>query len=166
MFVAAFRVNDQYKLDNYLIYSDDEGQTWEVSELACKGGDEAKVIVMPDESILMSLRNQPKGDRIFKLSYDNGVTWKATNDFSGLHDPACNGAPLFMEQNGIKTLGELVQKMQLPRSPLREQVVDAMTTNETLWFRDTYPFEVLKNKPDFFDSHQAELPNPMWVKYD
>lgn len=52
-----------------------------------------------------------------------------------------------MEQNGIKTLGELVQRMQgLPRSGLREQVVDAMTTNETLWFRDAYPFEVLKNR--------------------
>ncbi|SFD57853.1 protein-glutamate O-methyltransferase CheR [Phytopseudomonas straminea] len=52
-----------------------------------------------------------------------------------------------METNGIKTLGELVQRMQSqPRSGLREQVVDAMTTNETLWFRDTYPFEVLKNR--------------------
>ncbi|MEK1906938.1 MAG: protein-glutamate O-methyltransferase CheR [Pseudomonas sp.] len=52
-----------------------------------------------------------------------------------------------MEQQGIKTLGELVQKMQLqPRGGLREQVVDAMTTNETLWFRDTYPFEVMKNR--------------------
>jgi chemotaxis protein methyltransferase CheR len=52
-----------------------------------------------------------------------------------------------MEQNSIKTLGDLVQRMQsMPRGGLREQVVDAMTTNETLWFRDTYPFEVLKNR--------------------
>ncbi len=50
-----------------------------------------------------------------------------------------------MEQQGIKSLGELVRRLQAaPRSGLKEQVVDAMTTNETLWFRDTYPFEVLK----------------------
>ena len=52
-----------------------------------------------------------------------------------------------MEQNNIKTLGELVQRIQSqPRGGLREQVVDAMTTNETLWFRDTYPFEVLESR--------------------
>ncbi len=52
-----------------------------------------------------------------------------------------------MEQQGIKSLGELVQRIQTqPRSGLREQVVDAMTTNETLWFRDAYPFEILKNR--------------------
>ena len=27
---------------------------------------------------------------------------------------------------------------------LREKVIDAMTTNETMWFRDVYPFEILK----------------------
>ena len=52
-----------------------------------------------------------------------------------------------MEVQGIKSLGELVQRIQSqPRGGLREQVVDAMTTNETLWFRDTYPFEVLKSR--------------------
>ena len=29
---------------------------------------------------------------------------------------------------------------------LREKVIDAMTTNETMWFRDIYPFEILKNE--------------------
>ena len=52
-----------------------------------------------------------------------------------------------MEQRGVKTLTELVQRIQAqPRGPLREEVLDAMTTNETLWFRDAYPFEVLKNR--------------------
>ena len=34
---------------------------------------------------------------------------------------------------------------------LKERVIDAMTTNETSWFRDTYPFEMLKNTmlPEF-----------------
>lgn len=64
-----------------------------------------------------------------------------------------------MEQQGIKSLGELVQRIQAqPRGGLREQVVDAMTTNETLWFRDTYPFEVLKNKviPEFIRSNPGQ----------
>ncbi|KEY89697.1 protein-glutamate O-methyltransferase CheR [Pseudomonas capeferrum] len=64
-----------------------------------------------------------------------------------------------MEQQGIKSLGELVQRIQTqPRSGLREQVVDAMTTNETLWFRDTYPFEVLKNKviPEFIKNNPGQ----------
>lgn len=52
-----------------------------------------------------------------------------------------------MGQQGLKTLGDLVRKIQSqPRSGLREQVVDAMTTNETLWFRDAYPFEVMKSR--------------------
>lgn len=51
-----------------------------------------------------------------------------------------------MEQQGIKSLGELVSRIQSQRGGLREMVVDAMTTNETLWFRDTYPFEVLKQR--------------------
>ena len=51
------------------------------------------------------------------------------------------------EEQGIKSLTELMARIQLqPRGRLQEQVVDAMTTNETLWFRDTFPFEIMKNK--------------------
>lgn len=104
MFVAAMRTSSEYKLDNYLIYSDDEGETWEVSELACKGGDESKVITMPDGSILMSIRNPQRTERIFKTSMDNGVTWQDTDKYAGMHDPACNGTPLLVPQNGRQVL--------------------------------------------------------------
>jgi chemotaxis protein methyltransferase CheR len=33
-----------------------------------------------------------------------------------------------------------------PNPQLKERIVDAMTTNETLWFRDGHPFVILKEK--------------------
>ncbi|MDH5573210.1 MAG: protein-glutamate O-methyltransferase CheR [Gammaproteobacteria bacterium] len=45
---------------------------------------------------------------------------------------------------------------------LKERVIDAMTTNETSWFRDTYPFEMLKNTmlPEF--GKQKKNPLRIW----
>ncbi len=49
-----------------------------------------------------------------------------------------------METEGLHSLGELVDRLVLPTEKgLRQQVIEAMTTNETSWFRDGYPFEVL-----------------------
>ncbi|MCH8497175.1 MAG: protein-glutamate O-methyltransferase CheR [Marinobacter sp.] len=48
------------------------------------------------------------------------------------------------DENGLASLGELTDRLKQPgRAMLREQVIDAMTTNETLWFRDTHPFRIL-----------------------
>lgn len=47
----------------------------------------------------------------------------------------------------LKSLGELVERLRRqPRGALREAVIDAMTTNETLWFRDLHPFRILQDK--------------------
>lgn len=55
-------------------------------------------------------------------------------------------SPLMARFN-IATLAELVSKTLKPTErQLRAAVIDAMTTNETLWFRDTYPYELLKNR--------------------
>jgi chemotaxis protein methyltransferase CheR len=55
-------------------------------------------------------------------------------------------APL-MSRFKVASLSELiVQTLQPTQRQLRAAVVDAMTTNETLWFRDGYPYELLKKK--------------------
>lgn len=55
-------------------------------------------------------------------------------------------APL-MEKFSVSSLGELVTRTLSPTErQLRAAVIDAMTTNETLWFRDDYPFKLLSNK--------------------
>jgi chemotaxis protein methyltransferase CheR len=51
-----------------------------------------------------------------------------------------------MESLDLHNLSELVNKIkQEPRGGLREKVVDAMTTNETFWFRDVAPFDALRD---------------------
>lgn len=45
----------------------------------------------------------------------------------------------------IASLGTLIERLRKERrSELYERIVDAMTTNETLWFRDAFPFEILR----------------------
>jgi len=52
-----------------------------------------------------------------------------------------------MARFNVESLSQLVSKTLSPHErQLRAAVVDAMTTNETLWFRDQYPFELLKTK--------------------
>jgi len=50
-----------------------------------------------------------------------------------------------LRAHGIPTLDDLVVRIQRQESSsLAEEAVDAMTTNETLFFRDQYPYEALE----------------------
>lgn len=70
-------------------------------------------------------------------------------------------APL-MAKFQLTSLGELVTRTLAPTErQLRAAVIDAMTTNETLWFRDDYPFKLLQSKllPAFAD---RKTPIKIW----
>jgi chemotaxis protein methyltransferase CheR len=47
-------------------------------------------------------------------------------------------------KEGLRSLSDLVARLrEQPEGPLHRRVVEAMTTNETLFFRDVHPFEAL-----------------------
>ena len=51
-----------------------------------------------------------------------------------------------LEDLQIKSLSALVERANQQSPPgLKEKVIDAMTTNETFWFRDNAPFEALRD---------------------
>lgn len=52
-----------------------------------------------------------------------------------------------LTENGCADYGAFCQLVaRAPDQRLRDRIVDAMTTNETLWFRDIHPFAILKDK--------------------
>lgn len=70
-------------------------------------------------------------------------------------------APL-MSKFGVESLGDLVVRTLSPvERQLRSAVIDAMTTNETLWFRDEYPFELLKKRL-FPEYKNQRMPVKIW----
>ncbi|MDX2421360.1 MAG: protein-glutamate O-methyltransferase CheR [Amphritea sp.] len=52
-----------------------------------------------------------------------------------------------LAEGEYSSLGQLTAVLGQPgNSCLKEQVINAMTTNETLWFRDIHPYTILKEK--------------------
>lgn len=82
-------------------------------------------------------------------------------DISGIHLDA-NKSYLFetrlstiAEEHGCRSYQELYQKAKSdPRKVLERAIIDAISTNETLFFRDKGPFELLKHKllPEIIDA--------------
>ncbi len=69
--------------------------------------------------------------------------------------------PLMQETKSVSWL-ELYSKVKADiTGTLKRKVINAITTNETSFFRDPFSFELLQNKilPDLFDARQKKYPN-------
>ena len=58
-----------------------------------------------------------------------------------------------MNELSIQSFSELLEQIGDDQR-LRQRIMDAMTTNETSWFRDTYPYDFLTEK--FFPERARE----------
>ena len=95
----------------YAVYSDDGGNTWNVSNTpASNDGDESKIVELPDGTLLMSVRNRYRSRkydnrRLFSYSTDKGVTWNDDmTTVEHLVDPSCNGDIILYRRDGKEVL--------------------------------------------------------------
>ena len=67
-----------------------------------------------------------------------------------------------MDSVDIASLGDLVKQLQRGDVKLRGKIVDAMTTNETLWFRDSHPYTILEKELLPAAAKQRNRPVRIW----
>ena len=68
-------------------------------------------------------------------------------------------------QHGFESIADLIQGIRSRRRPeLESSLVEAMTTNETSFFRDIHPFEALRNTllPEFRERNAARRTLNIW----
>lgn len=100
---------------------------------------------------------------------------KYIHSISGIHIDASKAYLLetrlgkIVESRVCRSYAELLQKAKSDLSKgIEKDIIDAITTNETLFFRDANPFELLRHKilPEVIDRHtngKSILPRPIRI---
>lgn len=97
MFAMSHRFANN-NVQEYIIYSDDEGDTWKFStQSAYSGGDESKLVELADGTVMISVRQG--GQRGYNKSTDGGVTWGTQAKWADIDGNACNGDILYVNKH-------------------------------------------------------------------
>ena len=107
---VAFAMNGKVNgtTNDYIIYSDDEGQTWTVTpNYAFTGGDESKLEIMNDNSLLISVRRggwNSMADRGFNhttgdASAEGINSWQTQSIWSGFNANGCNADIMYYSRS-------------------------------------------------------------------
>lgn len=120
MVAAAMGRKNVNKLDNFVVYSDDNGLTWNVSDKAFTEGDEAKLMELADGTVLISVRRS--GARGYNRSADGGQTWGQQGTWPEMTTNACNGDML--------RVNDTILLHSIPNSMQRRDVSLFLSTDE------------------------------------
>ena len=89
---------------SHVIYSDDNGQTWNLGGIVPQAGEnEATVAELPDGKLLLNMRNYNRETakcRALSSSNDGGQTWSSVQYPQDLIEPVCQGSMLNYAPHG------------------------------------------------------------------
>ena len=82
---------------NYALYSDDGGNTWQVSKNAptTTGGNESKIVELADGRLLMTSRPNYGNNRMHAYSEDGGDNWTASTAHKDITAAGSNGDMIY-----------------------------------------------------------------------
>lgn len=90
---------------SHVIYSDDNGKTWQSgAPTPGEGVGECTVAELSDGRLMLNMRTGNTGTRSYCISEDGGETWGELQTDLNLIDPSCQGSLLATELQGEHTL--------------------------------------------------------------
>ncbi|MBN2767081.1 MAG: exo-alpha-sialidase [Paludibacteraceae bacterium] len=135
MAVGLVRGDGSGTNNNYIVYSDDEGTTWTMSNSkVISSGDEAKIMELADGTFMVTSRRGGASGRL-KATSPDGLTWTETSsNISELVEPACNGDFIRYSKAGESTTGNILLHSIPNNASSRRNVSVFYSTNEgTSW---------------------------------
>lgn len=97
MFAANYRLASG-KINEYVIYSDDEGKTWTLdNHLAYSGADESKLLLLNDNRLMVSVRQG--GSRGFNVTKGDNLQWGYQYRNAQISGAACNADILYYNRD-------------------------------------------------------------------
>jgi len=108
-----------------VIYSDDQGATWQIGGSVGPGVNECQVVELTDGSLLLNMRNYDRTDanrRAIARSTDGGLTWSELTYDPALIEPICQAS--FLRYDGTRVL------FSNPATTKRERMTVRLSADE------------------------------------
>lgn len=88
-----------------IIYSKDQGKTWQAGTGIKSNTTEAQVVELADGSLMLNCRDNRGGSRTIGISYDLGKTWELhPTDRKDLNEPVCMASLIRFDREGKSDL--------------------------------------------------------------
>jgi sialidase-1 len=89
--IVPVSVLDTAQMYSYYLYSDDHGQSWQLSSLVGTNINEPTMVELQNGSLLVNARNRT-GHRALVTSNDAGISWSEPLYHEQLQEPSCQGS--------------------------------------------------------------------------